>query len=1430
MSEKSLLQDFITETGEHLEETERNLLHLEQQPDDVDTLNTIFRSVHTIKGSSEYLGLEGIAELSHKLESLLEMLRRQELSVDGGMIDLMMGCNDRIGVLVSELDQHEEEKSSVDDLVARLKEASEQASGSGVDAADDVFGDDEVDEELFGIFTEQLKDGLSGLNRDAQKLIGGETDVAVFEQVADRLSTLRSSSNYMGYDSLKEHYEYWAQKVDDTIELLKDNQEIDFEKFIQETMYKNMAKVKEMFPKVSFDDVDESIQETAPIDEAPSESEIQEETPEADHGLLNDFITESGEHLEETERNLLHLEKQPDDDDALNKIFRSIHTIKGSSEYLGMEGIAELSHKLESLLDMLRRKERELDSSVIDLMMACSDRIGALISELGELKKEQSPIADLVSRLQEAMQQTGVSPESDEDGSLGEDEYDEELFGIFIEQLKEGLDGLSQDVEQLQGDVAAVTVLEQSADRLVTLRSSSNYMGYDSLTGTYENWARAVDNAVSLINKGEELDIEVFVRDTMLTNIEQVKSLFPKVSFDGKTADSELKEEQTDDQVDNAEDQAEQGADQGLLADFITETGEHLEETERNLLQLEQQPDDIESLHEIFRSVHTIKGSSEYLGMERIAELAHKLESLLDLMRRGERNVDSSVIDLLMGCNDRIGALVSELEADSDASLAVDDLLVKLESLLAVGSAHSEPKATAEKLIIEDDTGAVYVEEYDKELFAIFMEQFNAGLQTLNDEVEQLRNEDFVVDSLERCIERLTLLRSSANYMEYDELLALYDDWLRRLDETLTYIKDGNKADIGSFIDDVMTVNIEKAKNFFFSCKAVKEEEMQEPEEVVDVPPQVEEKKDAPTEVESTAFESLSLDKLEDSDKVVKLEPLPSSDEENSLLDKLADAFESRLGFSDIVVKQYFNENIENNLFSEDDPIPPTEGDSTPDSGDSPDSDLDVVDIKDVESLLFTGMGADSADKEVKLPKPLTPTRPERRERRATPERDGEISRSRHKIGRRQSDKFRDRMIKQSIRVDATKIDELMNQVGELVVSRSGFNQLFNEMRELQLMLKQSQKLDNREMQAIKAIANKINEATTSLGRVTSELQENVMKVRMLPIAQLFSRYPRVVHDLVRSTSKKVNLEIYGEETELDKKVIEQLTDPLIHIIRNAVDHGIEDTAERRQKGKNETGTIRMEAYPESNYVVIEISDDGKGIDTEKIKKRALEKELITSDEAEKLTEEQLLSFIMRPGFSTAEEVTHTSGRGVGMDVVKDNIEKINGTIDIISSIGTGARFQIKIPLTLAIIPALLVRVVNEIFTIPLSTVDETIRVHKDDISTIEGVEVYDLRGNAIPLIRLKDALNMAADEIEQNEQFVVIVNTGDKQVGFIVDELKARQEVVIKPLEDYLQEKSGFSGATILGDGAISLIIDVFEMVQISLDQKVTREKAVTL
>ncbi|MDI6798137.1 MAG: chemotaxis protein CheW, partial [Desulfatibacillaceae bacterium] len=416
-----------------------------------------------------------------------------------------------------------------------------------------------------------------------------------------------------------------------------------------------------------------------------------------------------------------------------------------------------------------------------------------------------------------------------------------------------------------------------------------------------------------------------------------------------------------------------------------------------------------------------------------------------------------------------------------------------------------------------------------------------------------------------------------------------------------------------------------------------------------------------------------------------------------------------------------------------------------------------------------------------------------------------------------------DRVVKQSLRVDSAKIDILMNQVGELVVSRASYGQLFNDMRLFQQELA-STDLDPRMLKIARDLTFRISEATTALGRVANELQEGVMKVRMLPIAQLFNRYPRLVRDLAQGTGKLVHLEIRGEETELDKMVIEEIADPLIHIIRNAVDHGLETAAQRKAAGKHPEGTLRLESYHESNHVVVEIIDDGKGIDVAKVGRLAIEKGLLTSEELERMRPKEILSIIMMPGFSTSERVTTTSGRGVGMDVVKKNIEKLNGTVEVDSKLGAGTRVRIKIPLTLAIIQALLVRVGASVYTIPLAVVEKTLRVMEKDITTIEGVEVIQLREGVLSLLRLTSEFKARSSSQDPDRVYVVVVNTGMRQVGLVVDSLIGQEEVVIKPLVDYLQEASGFSGATILGDGRVSLILDAYELVNLCMQRQTTR------
>lgn len=376
-----------------------------------------------------------------------------------------------------------------------------------------------------------------------------------------------------------------------------------------------------------------------------------------------------------------------------------------------------------------------------------------------------------------------------------------------------------------------------------------------------------------------------------------------------------------------------------------------------------------------------------------------------------------------------------------------------------------------------------------------------------------------------------------------------------------------------------------------------------------------------------------------------------------------------------------------------------------------------------------------------------------------------------------------------TIRVDIDRLDNLMNLVSELIIIKTRLEDL-DEKGDIQ----------------------KRRETIEYLERITSNLHNAVMKVRMVPIENVFNRFPRVVRDLSRKLSKKISLEIEGAETELDRTIIDEIGDPLIHLIRNSADHGIESPEERRKKGKPETGTIKLKAYHDGNNVVIEVSDDGDGIDTEKILKKALDVGITDKEKSSKLSESQILSFLFEAGFSTKQEITNVSGRGVGLDVVKTKIESLGGTINVKMKRGIGTTFSISLPLTLAIIQALMVIVGNEKYAIPLSAIKETVIISSDDIKKVQKNEVILLRGNVVPIIRLKEVLDVESiepDQKDQDEMILVIVRKGDKDVALAVTGLLGQQEIVIKSLGDYLNDIKFIAGATILGNGEVALILD---------------------
>ena len=451
------------------------------------------------------------------------------------------------------------------------------------------------------------------------------------------------------------------------------------------------------------------------------------------------------------------------------------------------------------------------------------------------------------------------------------------------------------------------------------------------------------------------------------------------------------------------------------------------------------------------------------------------------------------------------------------------------------------------------------------------------------------------------------------------------------------------------------------------------------------------------------------------------------------------------------------------------------------------------------------------------------------------------------------------------LRVDSKRIDNLLNMVSEAVITKATFNQIsskfvdaqgelssvksvyYEKLRELfdSLPMYLERIQEGTTVKKIKAevierfgdlytmydsfetrfknTVNEFNSTAQNLSRNTSDLQEGVMQIRMVPISQIFNRFPRLVRDVSKEIGKNVKLEIEGEDTELDKSVIEDLLDPLIHCVRNSIDHGVESPEERKAAGKPVDGHVMLKASNEGNMIIIEVEDDGKGIDVESVHKKAVDRGLIHPNK--KLTEIEAFNLIFEPGFSTAKQVTNLSGRGVGLDVVKKQIEKLNGNVSVWSEKGEGSRVTIKIPLTLAIIQGLLIRVGEEIYAVPITSVVDSHRINAGDVKMIDNYEVFNVREDVVSLLRLSRLFGVPSND-QKETQYVVIVGSGEKKMGLMVDSLIGEEDVVIKPLKDKYTNIPGIAGATILGDGTVALIIDVSQLLDLGLRREIENRK----
>jgi len=650
-----------------------------------------------------------------------------------------------------------------------------------------------------------------------------------------------------------------------------------------------------------------------------------------------------------------------------------------------------------------------------------------------------------------------------------------------------------------------------------------------------------------------------------------------------------------------------------IFESFVVETKETLEKLDLDLVQLESTPEDSDLLNEIFRSFHTIKGTSGFLGLVKMQALTHRLEDILNKLRKGEAKLNSQIMDGILGGYDALGELLNVVENKKNEDFDTEKNINSLQRILD----NMESGLSAPLSENEDET---------------------------NSEEEQVKEND----------ENKSVLANN----ELTELEISIDDF----DE-----------------DELQKAFIENNKKL---------------------------------QLENNS--SLTIT----SDQITALDKLPNV--EKTLMN---------------------NEPIEVEL----------------------------------------NFGNDSSTK-------------------LDNARDTKISPQQESENLGDSKKQAKAVVEQTIRVDVERLDELLNLVSELVLGRN---------RLAQTNIDVSNAYEGTE------IARNLGDTARQIDLLTTELQLAVMKTRMIKIGKVFNRFPRLVRDLSKETGKEISLDIKGEKTELDKTLIEEINDPLVHLIRNSVDHGIESPETRKESGKDPKGTITLSAEHEGNHIIISIIDDGKGIDPDVIVEKAISKGIINRDKAEELSKQEIFNLIFAPGFSTAEKVTNVSGRGVGMDVVKTNVSRLRGIIDIDSEVGKGTRIDIKLPLTLAIIQGLLVKVIGETIILPLSSVVEVVKVPKSEIYSVNKTECIKLRNRVLPLINI-DNLLYHSDTFQKNtdNQFVVVIGLAEKRYGIKVDDLVGQKEIVIKSLGKYLGNIEGIAGSTIMGDGTVVMIADIAEII----------------
>ena len=699
---------------------------------------------------------------------------------------------------------------------------------------------------------------------------------------------------------------------------------------------------------------------------------------------------------------------------------------------------------------------------------------------------------------------------------------------------------------------------------------------------------------------------------------------------------------------------------------FIDETQEHLQDLSQHLMILEEEPENADTINEIFRAAHSLKGMAGTMGYKRMQHLTHIMENVFSEIRNGKMNVTSDLVDILFDCLDALQAYLDNIQQTADEGTEDNEPIIARLNAFLESEGKPEEKPAPAPAVAEEAKAAQNSAPIDMKF-----EEFEVNA------IKEALAKKFHVYKIDVKIDESCILKAARAFLVFKAI------------EELGEIVKSNPS--------VQDIEDEKFE-FEFCIIMFSQEELEKVTKAVENVSEIKEVK----AVEITEAPQVA------STEAAKEEKEP--EEETKQKSK-----------------------------AETETTAPAKANAS--------------------------AAATPAKAKTTAPGKTMPGKP---------------------------------VVSRSVRVDIEKLDVLMNLVSELIIAKNG-------------LVSASSSSDGAKSQGF-------NEEIEYLERVTTNLHESVMKVRMMPIETVTQKYPKMIRDLSKKLNKQMKLYITGEDTELDRTVIDEIGDPLMHLLRNSADHGLENAELRVERGKDPVGNIYLNAFQDGNSVIIEVRDDGNGIDIEKVRNKALEKGTITQEQAEVMTDKDIVDLLFRPSFSTSEKVTDVSGRGVGLDVVKTKIEALGGDIDVKTALGEGSCFSIRLPLTLAIIQALMVELGEEKYAIPLETIQTIEDISVNDIKYVQSKEVINLRGSVIPIVRLDTILEIEPVQKEDDDDdnlTVVIINKGDKQAGLVVDRLIGQQEIVIKSLGKYINNNSKIiSGATILGDGEVALILDVNTLV----------------